>query len=467
MRNPYQDACRGFAHITFRMIAVALLMWAIAGACQAAGGTTGRRFAVIVGVIHPGAELRCSLADAQLARRMLGGPDENVTLLLSDGSGDGLPTKENILKAIRKRAAQAGKGDSFWFYYSGHGCACKGRSQILPLDFESGAGETGNAIFIEDIRQMMQSESKADTKVVVIDACQSGSEKAYPIPTLEQTFGSVPGVITLAACKVDESSWEFPRLGYSVFTFFLARGLASQDPNQPGRPSTVGSLYQYVCRNINTYITDFTSGTGRAQTPVFLPESAKDAPLGLANPTFVQSLPEPSHGDARPMKPLPPGVVVMVRSEGRDSTMALCAETALRSNLKLHGYPIVARERAAAYENHLNSGDTVEAAQQASRLMSRFLLRARVDSSANEMRFGSERVFRGTATVTIEVIDSDGKVCATASSDGADGSPFIASAFSEGLALRRAVTGATNAASERAISQMETAVKPRLQTAGD
>jgi len=86
--------------------------------------------------------LRGCVNDARRVRRFLVDyydfPTESIVLLTDSGYGsNGMPTRKNILKAMRWLVKDARPGDSLFFHYSGHG----GQVQDIDGDEDDGLDE--------------------------------------------------------------------------------------------------------------------------------------------------------------------------------------------------------------------------------------------------------------------------------------------------------------------------------------
>ncbi|KJA15538.1 hypothetical protein HYPSUDRAFT_149011 [Hypholoma sublateritium FD-334 SS-4] len=114
---------------------------------------SGRRKAVCIGVNYLGQqhELRGCINDAKHVRRFLidhGGYRSRDIYLLTDDATDPqfLPTRSNMLKAMRWLVKDARQNDALFFHYSGHGGQTRDRDGdeidgfdevIYPMDFKT------------------------------------------------------------------------------------------------------------------------------------------------------------------------------------------------------------------------------------------------------------------------------------------------------------------------------------------
>jgi hypothetical protein len=106
----------------------------------------------------------------------------HMRTLLDDGSGDGMPTKANMLEGMRWLVQGAQSGDSLFFHYSGHGTHQKdvspekdeydGQDEALcPSDYN-----TAGLIIDDDLHKLLVAELPQGVRMTaIIDACHSGS----------------------------------------------------------------------------------------------------------------------------------------------------------------------------------------------------------------------------------------------------------------------------------------------------
>jgi hypothetical protein len=199
-----------------RILALALLLPL---AARAAPG----RFAVVVGN-NLGAPARARLAFAekdadrfQRALRELGDfPEDNVLLLRGARARD-LRDAAARIDAQVARARAAGARALLVVYYSGHAGA--GGLELGP-----------DTVSFDELRQLV-ARSPAETKVVIVDACEAGAltqvkgatasaAVTFPLPQDE-----VQGTAFIASTAVGETAQESAILGGSYFTHHFEVGL--------------------------------------------------------------------------------------------------------------------------------------------------------------------------------------------------------------------------------------------------
>lgn len=179
-------------------------------------------------------------------------PDNQIKVLIDEDA-----TRENILRAMRKVMLKADENDVVMFYFSGHGL----EGSFLPVDYDG----YSNRVKHEEIKEYL-SQSKAKHKVVLADACHSGSLLAMKKPMLalnkyykafEDTKG---GTALMMSSKSEEYSLEDGGLRSGIFSYYLRKGLKGLADTNNNKIVSISELFDYVYSNVQTY-------TGNIQTP--------------------------------------------------------------------------------------------------------------------------------------------------------------------------------------------------------
>lgn len=195
------------------------------------------------------------------------------------------PTRKNILAllddffsgeqdALNRGFKDLKPRDRVLVFFSGHGAmVCKQGTEVrlcdraalasakekaaylCPQDFDPEQPvETG--ISIDWLRQRIAA-CEAQTKILILDSCHSGSEKsgvsklAYARPSagaLAESFSTSAArdVVTLASCRAEESSFMSDRLRHSLFSYHVIAAFKGHaDINMDGEID-VHELYAYV-----------------------------------------------------------------------------------------------------------------------------------------------------------------------------------------------------------------------------
>lgn len=180
-------------------------------------------------------------------------PDNQLRLLIDEDA-----TRENVLAAMRTTFLQADDNDVVILYFSGHGLP----GAFLPVDYD------GYHFRLEhdEISGLLR-QSRARHKVVMADACHSGSllaartasniEISRYYNALEESKG---GTALLLSSKSEEYSLEDKGLRSGIFSHFLIRGLKGEADSDNNQIVTITELFTFVYKQVRLY-------TGNIQTP--------------------------------------------------------------------------------------------------------------------------------------------------------------------------------------------------------
>lgn len=166
---------------------------------------SGRKKAVFVGINYfkSKAELFGCINDVKNVKSFIiqnyGFVQENIKTFTDEpGSGNEMPTRANIINALKWLASGATSGDSLFFHYSGHGGTARDLDgdevdnfdeTILPSDFEE-AGQ----ILDDEIHAILVAALPVGVRLTAIfDSCHSGS--ALDLPWSYKVDGSLDVVI--------------------------------------------------------------------------------------------------------------------------------------------------------------------------------------------------------------------------------------------------------------------------------
>jgi len=224
--------------------ALALLL--AAAPTPAAAGTA--RYALLVGNNRGHADdapLRFARSDARRLARILidlgGFPEEN-TVVLEERRGEAVRRALLSINERVRRSVSGGGRAMLLVYYSGHADA---RSLHL----------SGSSLEIEELRKMVAG-SAATARVLVLDACRSGSATrvkggkpapAFAIKIVDRLSSEGLAVITSSAAS--EDSQESDGLRGSFFTHYLVSALrGAADRNGDGQVSLT-EAYGYAYAN--------------------------------------------------------------------------------------------------------------------------------------------------------------------------------------------------------------------------
>lgn len=180
-------------------------------------------------------------------------PDHQITLLIDEDA-----TRANILQSMRSVFFKADENDVVLFYFSGHGL----QGAFLPIDYDG----VNNSLSHEEVREILKI-SKAKHKLVLADACHSGSLMQAKTPvyiTLEKFYKAFEdtqgGMALLLSSKGEEFSLEDGGLRSGIFSHFLIRGLKGEADVDADKIVTIKELFDFVSQKVRRY-------TANVQTP--------------------------------------------------------------------------------------------------------------------------------------------------------------------------------------------------------
>ncbi len=199
-------------------------------------------------------------------------PDEQVKVLVDDDA-----TRDNILDKMRSVLLQADENDVVLFYFSGHGI----EGAFIPTDFDG----INYRLYHEEIRRILE-QSKAKCKIVLGDACHSGSLyggqeplAAREVQTMLDRYYKAfencgGGMALLMSSKGKEVSLEDIGLRSGVFSHYLVRGLKGEADFNGDKIVTISELSEYVHDKVASY-------TAGAQTPVLTGKFDRNMPMSV------------------------------------------------------------------------------------------------------------------------------------------------------------------------------------------
>jgi len=194
--------------------------------------------------------------------------DAQIKVLIDEDA-----TQNNILKELQLMSKKAGKNDLILFYFSGHGF----RGSFVPHDYMK---DTDVLIHHEEVIEIFRN-SKAKSKVVIADACHSGSmdTKTGSCESILDVYynafrKSMGGTVLLLSSRADEVSVESAGLRQGLYSHFLLEGLGGKANRNSDKIITVSELHQYIYDNVRM-------ATKYTQTPVIHGEFDVNMPLSV------------------------------------------------------------------------------------------------------------------------------------------------------------------------------------------
>jgi hypothetical protein len=224
---------------------------------------TGNPWAVLVGVNEYEdsanyGELQVCVKDVEAVHEQLvaGGFDPARIRLLTDHT-DELPTRANILTALKAVADATEPGDLLLFYYSGHGEEDGGESYLIARDGRR-LVLSDTAVPLSRVKEIVE-EAPARAKVIVLDACHSGADIGGKGPQpmseafIRRVFEQAEGMAILASCKQGQLSYEWRDNERSVFTHFLLEALAGAADRDEKGFVTVQDASRHVTNGVKLW----------------------------------------------------------------------------------------------------------------------------------------------------------------------------------------------------------------------
>ncbi len=234
---------------------------------------SGNRWAVLVGVNEYEdkanyGQLQVCVKDVEAIRAQLiaGGFDPGRIRLLADRTAE-LPTRANILTALKAVADATELDDLLLFYYSGHGDEVGGESYLVARDGRRLVLDD-TALAVARVKAILE-VAPARAKVIVLDACHSGADiggkgpKPMSAEFIRRVFEQAEGLAILAACKQGQLSYEWRDNERSVFTHFLLEALEGQADLDAKGFVTVQDANRHVTNGVKLW----ASRRNLSQTP--------------------------------------------------------------------------------------------------------------------------------------------------------------------------------------------------------
>jgi hypothetical protein len=174
------------------------------------------------------------------------------------------PTRTNILLTLKWLSENLKPEDSVLLAFCGHGDTDRDVNYIIPLDGRLALPQD-SSIQLGRLFEWLDA-CPAQRQVVMLDACHSGGSSTLirgdrGIEIISKSFteeleriGVPEGRAVLASCSIEEVSYEEPRFGHGVFTYFMLNGLDNMkaDRNRDGQ-LTVYELGNYVQKEVKSW----------------------------------------------------------------------------------------------------------------------------------------------------------------------------------------------------------------------
>lgn len=184
-------------------------------------------------------------------------PENNIVELM-----DHQATHKNIINQLNRIMSRAESNDRVIFYFSGHGM----RGGLIPFDFNRNYGNDVNKYHLETAFN----KSKAKYKILIADACYSGSLKgARSTSSMTSNFdnelaSSSGGYAVLQSSGANELSYENQEKLQGYFSFYLIEGLKGKADYDSDNIVTIKEIFRYVKNNVQK---DVKALNGESQIP--------------------------------------------------------------------------------------------------------------------------------------------------------------------------------------------------------
>jgi hypothetical protein len=188
-------------------------------------------------------------------------------------------TTVNVRAGLNWVARQAAEGDLAVIYIATHGTArdqdTAGANYMVTFDTDvkTQDGLYSTAIPLVEVSNVVRTRLRALRAVVILDTCHSQGTLSQTVtvpsslsPQMVDHIREGTGRVILGASQVEESSYESPKYGHGLFTYYLLEGLRAQ------KDAPIDKVFDYV----KAHVTQDAAANGWKQHPFF---SASDAAI--------------------------------------------------------------------------------------------------------------------------------------------------------------------------------------------
>ena len=186
-------------------------------------------------------------------------PPENVRKLIGPRA-----TLANIQRELEEWLPSVAKeNDRVIVYFAGHGFVQNGKGYLAPVDTNlDRLAET--AYPMERLGKVFGTKIAARWKVMLTDACHSGAITPDVTEQVNENLSKLgQNVLSLTASRRRESSYEDPKLGGGLFTYFTVKALEGHADRDRDGAVTADELIAYV----QTHVRDYALERSRQQNP--------------------------------------------------------------------------------------------------------------------------------------------------------------------------------------------------------
>ncbi len=186
-------------------LSVLLVLLCLCTNARAEAFDPSRTFVLIVGVLQwdspniPGFPT-VGRQDSELSAvlRERGVPQDHIRVLLDEAA-----TLQNILAALAELGQRAGKNDTLFFYYAGHGVRRNDKVQFLNYDWTP-----QRALGMEQLSQAIQQTWPGDRVMLFADCCFSGGLSQVATELAEAGIPSL-ALTSASALIPSQANWTF------------------------------------------------------------------------------------------------------------------------------------------------------------------------------------------------------------------------------------------------------------------
>lgn len=205
---------------------------------------------------------------AQVAAKTLG-IQEGRQIVLLDEKATAASIKDNLRRVLDKKVR---KGDTIYFYYSGHGIPVPAKGDeayMLPVDKDPDYVDDDNDYFqVKKIYQLLNN-SQAAKVFVFMDSCFTGVTDGKSVLKGKANTRRAPKtwniksngkLAVLTAGNAKQYSSALPKRGHRLFSYYLMRAILE------GKYRDIGNLAKKVQADV--YATSLDLGGNNTQNPV-------------------------------------------------------------------------------------------------------------------------------------------------------------------------------------------------------
>ena len=185
---------------------------------------------------------------------------------------DSEATTVNVRAGLNWLARQAAENDMAVIYIATHGTArdqdTAGVNYMVTFDTDvkSEDGLYSTAISLVEVSNVVRTRLRALKAMVILDTCHSqgavGQTVTVPAsisPKMLERIREGTGRVILGASQAEESSYESPKYGHGLFTYYLLQGLKEK------KDTPIDKVFDYV----KTHVEQDAAANGWKQHPFF------------------------------------------------------------------------------------------------------------------------------------------------------------------------------------------------------